>query len=133
MRKSRTGFILGLTGGLVALGAGAYYCLVGSIFSDLGGNATLFTILSWLMFAGAIVSIVGACLCFKKARVGGLLLFLGALMTCALTVYTIILTETFTASVITSLIFSLLPSVAILIASIFAVCAKKQKKLRYRG
>lgn len=64
-------FILGVTGSTFGMLGGicTTMCSFGS-----GGSAFFF------IFGGSIIGLIGACLCFKKAKIGSLLELLGALM-----------------------------------------------------
>ena len=77
-RKSIVGFILGIIGGVFTLGLATSLLFATTIVDEVNqvtsSNLTLFT---WLMFAGAIVTIVGASLCFNKSRIGGLVMLAG--------------------------------------------------------
>ena len=127
-RKSVAGFVLGLLGGLASSGYGFLFALIG----DLGNSTNLdlidaqgfliFTILSWALFLGGIMSIIGASLCFKKARAGGVLLLIGSICSGAFWGYNFSLLPT--QIMITSIVFSFLPTILTLIGAIVALAAK---------
>ena len=127
-RKSVAGFVLGLLGGLASTGYGFLFALIG----DLGNSTNLdlidekglmiFTILSWALFLGGILSIVGASLCFKKARVGGALLLVGSLCSGAFWGYNFSILPT--QLMLSSVVFSFLPTLLTLIGAIVALAAK---------
>lgn len=127
-RKSVAGFVLGLLGGLSSTGYGFLFTIIG----DLGESTNLdlidekglliFTVLSWALFLGGVMTIVGASLCFKKARTGGVLLLIGALSSGAFWGYNFAVLPS--QLMITSLVFNFLPTILTLIGAIVALAAK---------
>ncbi|MBQ4561562.1 MAG: zinc ribbon domain-containing protein [Clostridia bacterium] len=79
--KSIPAFIIGLIGSILALFGGMCVAACAS-FSGLDGKALFFLV------GGSIVGMVGACMCFKKANIGSLLMIGGAIMIaiCAFTI-----------------------------------------------
>ena len=127
-RKSVAGFVLGLLGGLASTGYGFLFTVIGDFGSLTDGDLIdekslmIFTILSWALFLGGIMSIIGASLCFKKARAGGALLLVGALCSGAFWGYNIALLPS--EAMLTSIVFSLLPTLLTLIGAIVALASK---------
>lgn len=127
--RSVVGFVLGLLGSLGILSISMGSIFLGSAFLDLGGATSILTILSWVAFAGAILGIFGSSLCFKKARAGGALLFIGSLTAIVLLGYIIsqivALDIAMSSTIIALLIFSAIPSLLMFIGSICGMSAKK--------
>lgn len=128
-RKSIIGFILGIIGGVFTLGLATSLLFATTIVDEVNqvtsSNLTLFT---WLMFAGAIVTIVGASLCFNKSRIGGLVMLAGFGLSVPYAVLLFKECDYTSATNITTLVFSCLPLVATLVASISAFFGKKTKQ-----
>lgn len=125
--RSITGFVMGLLGSLGIFIVAMSSVFLGSFIGDIGVETNLLTILSWVAFAGSILGIVGASLCFKKAKIGGVLLFFGSLMAMSLLGYIIsqvVLLGTFNATLIATLVFTSIPAFLMLIASFFGMGAK---------
>lgn len=128
MKRSISAFVLGLIGSIFCLYQGFGVALFGDIANSITGEgvATIFVLLGWVCFLGAILGIVGASLCFKKARVGGVLLLISTLMCGALTGYALISILSVSADglAVSSLMMQIIPVILILIATILAFCAK---------
>ena len=91
MRKSISAFVFGLIANIAFLAWGFFFAVLGDIASALGGgSATLVLILSWLCFLGAIAGIIGSAQCFKRARVGGIILAVSTVCGAALLLYVFI-------------------------------------------
>lgn len=126
MRKSVAGFVLGLLGGIGALMISGISVLGSAALFDVGATDSFAFILSWLMFAGSILAIVGASLCFKKARMGGIMLLISAITALAYLGYSIYQMSqvALITSTITLLIFLAIPSILILVGAIVALAAR---------
>lgn len=131
MRKSISGFILGLLGAVACLFVSIGFLFVGAVV-DGTDTVGLLTIFGWLSFVGSILGIVGCSLCFKKARFGGVLLLLATVLCCSYKVYSLSIVDfsTYLASSVgmLSLVFSLIPLLLLFIASICALSARKTSK-----
>lgn len=135
IRKSVPGFVFGLLGGLGLLLISTLSVFLGSLLIDVGINASnTLTILSWVAFGGSIIGLIGTGLCFKKARAGGIMMLISAISAGTFlgwTIYQLItLNINFTTSIITTLIFSAIPFVLVLVGAISALIAKQKKKRR---
>lgn len=131
MRKSVSAFVFGLIGSIFSLWWGFTFGLIGdvgsSIIGGLGGSSgTLNTmqILGWLCFVGAIIGIIGASLCFKKARTGGIVLAFSTLACGSLLLYLFINAVKGGAMVPTLILIFLLPVIFMLVATVSAFIAK---------
>lgn len=133
MRRSVAGFVLGLIGGI-----GIFIISIPSIIgsaavTDIGladSETTLFLVLAWLMFVGSILAIVGASLCFKKARIGGVLLLISAITAFAFLgfeIYRVCSLVELNTTLITLIVFLAIPSILILIGSIIALATKMRE------
>lgn len=132
MRRSVAGFVLGLIGGIGIFIISTPSIIGSAAISDLGladTETTLFLVLSWLMFIGSILAIIGASLCFKKARIGGILLLISAITALAHVGFTIyqVAQVALVSSTITLLIFQAIPAILIIVASIIALSAKPRE------
>lgn len=82
-RKSISGFVLGLLSGLFSVGLG-YFTFAPLILvlalsvGNFWANAIIFSAILYSMCG--ISSIIGACLCFRHARAGGIVLLVSALI-----------------------------------------------------
>ena len=134
MRKSVTSFVCGLIGSLFCLGWGFFAAFImnvaGAISSAIGGSAdstiTVVYLLGWLCFIGAILGIVGASNCFKKARVGAILLTIATIMCVPLHIYIFVKFPTIGgAFVLSRIVIVLLPVILLATATVLAWIAKK--------
>lgn len=130
MRKSITGAVLGLIGGIILTIMGLTFTLSTSLVLDVVGEGLgLVVILSWAMFLGGILGIIGASLCFKKARVGGILLLGSFVLTIGYVVnYFAKLAELGSTGAETTFItlgaFMAIPCILVLVGGILGVVAK---------
>lgn len=136
MRKSVPGFVLGLVGFLFCLGWGYIFGIVGDIVGGIAGStggeaaeaaswvANTIVTLGWLCFLGAIAGIVGASLCFKKARIGGIVMICATAVTTPLLIYTLI--QSIKAGTLSpsTIITILLPLALIVAGDVCAMLAK---------
>ncbi len=126
MRKSVTAFIFGLIGGIFCLGWGFF----GGVISDIGASASedsswvITQVLGWLEFLGAIGAIVGACQCFKRARIGGIILACSTAACCGLNIYTFTDLTRVGMGIGTAIILILLPIIFLIVATVCAFLAK---------
>lgn len=138
-RRSIPSFILGLVGSIFAF-VGAYLYIAvftfGAVFAKLikfdDGGATEFYIFgSWLALAGAIVGVIGICFCFRKSRIGGIILLIAAAMIATIQIRITIDTMKVNGSFgFFSMFFNLLPSALILIAAIVGIIRKPEEKTK---
>ena len=125
-RRSISGFVTGLVGILIGIPTGFYAYIILALLLGLGG----FDVLAYsiyLFYIAGIVAIVGICFYFVKARVGGILMLISALLyfvpfACGLYA-TISLGEDAT-SMIFALMIGNIPTVLLLISAILGLCAK---------
>ena len=89
-RKSIPGFVMGLISGIV-MGFISFYLIIvfGIVDSVAAANAqvTHYSLLGYSNMVGAIMAILGAALCFKRARVGGIIMLIGSAFMLAVPVY----------------------------------------------
>lgn len=136
MRKSVPGFVLGLIGFLFCLGWGYIFGIVGDIVGGIAGStgseaadaasgvANTITTLGWLCFLGAIAGIVGASLCFKKARIGGIVMICATAVSAPLLIYAFV--QSIKAGTLSpsTIITILLPLALIVAGDVCAILAK---------
>ena len=72
-KKCLPAFIIGLVGGILGMFGGL--CTTMCSFSSSAGNSAFL-----LIFCGAVIAVVGSCLCLTKARIGSAVQLLGTLM-----------------------------------------------------
>lgn len=135
MRRSVPAFILGLVGSLFSLwwgfisgiGGGLVGSIIGAAGASDGGITTTISLLGWLAFLGAIVGFVGSGNCFKKARVGGIMLAVTTLMCSPIQIYYFVKSVSAATMMIpTIIIVFLLPVVLLVVATVLALCARKR-------
>lgn len=73
--KCLPAFILGLIGSVFGIFGGLCTTMCSSVVSSSRGNAAFI-----LIFLGAIVGLIGACLCMNKPKIGSLLELASAIM-----------------------------------------------------
>lgn len=125
MRKSITGFICGLIGSLFSLFWGFVCGITGSAFglATDAAEVIVFQVLGWVSFLGAILGIVGAALCIKKAKKGAICLTIASALCGALQIYLFV--KAFATSfLMTSIIVFLLPTILLIVSTVFAWIAK---------
>lgn len=137
MKRSLPAFIMGLITSIFCLFWGFITVLAGNFITSLigalesagsgveaGASSTgvAIIVLGWLCFLGGILGIIGASQCFKKAKVGGILLAISTVMCGSLLIYLFINTikNTGTQMLVTSIMIYLVP-VGLFIAS--TICA----------
>ena len=130
-RRSIAGFVMGLISG-IGMGIMSYYLIVvfaiADSFAAAADQATYYSLLPYANMVGAILAIVGACLCFKRARAGGIIMLIGALFMLTTPVYSIITSNEF----VPLLGLIILPIVLLVIGAICAMTAKvREPKLSY--
>jgi len=84
-KRSIPSFVLGLLAGLLVFVFGyvvtIVFGLVAGLSEEVGEIFVKFhSISSYLLYAGAILSILGSAFCFSKARVGGILLIIASIL-----------------------------------------------------
>lgn len=128
--RSISSFVLGLVAGLI-LGLISFYLiiifgLVDSIGTVASGEIQRgLTAIAWVSMLGSILSIVGASLCFTKARIGGIIMFVAIACLCVLPIYSLIIsTGVISISII---MLWIIPVVCVLIGAILAIKAKKKE------
>lgn len=136
VRKSIPAFVLGLLSNLFCLVFGFYIALIGDLFGSLGGaisgegglgEAWIIVVLGWVCMIGAIIGIVGCAKCFKKAKIGGILLAVACGMTGSLLIYMFVTMLSSTESMMTtSILIYLIPFAMNVIAMICAFTAKEE-------
>lgn len=138
MKRSLPAFIIGLITSIFSLFWGFSTVLFGNFITALisginssGGSGVeassttvgvVIMILGWLGFLGGILGIIGASQCFKKAKIGGILLTISSVLCGSLLIYLFVKTtiNTGTKMLVTSIMIYLVP-VALFIAS--TICA----------
>jgi len=136
MRRSVTAMICGLIGSLFSLFWGFIFGVGGDLFKIIPTDeatklATTFTVLGWLAFIGGIVGIVGSALSLKKARKGAICLTVATVLSGALQLYIFgKVVGGSGSSIMTFIIIFLLPTVLLVVASVFAWLAKETEPSR---
>ena len=74
-QKCLPAFILGLIGSIFGIFGGLCTTMCAGLVSSSGGNSAFI-----LIFGGAIVGLIGACLCLNKAKIGSVLELVAAIM-----------------------------------------------------
>ena len=92
MEKSKIGFTFGIIGGILAIVVaiifGFVFLVLGAFIAAFGAKVpSYFMALILLMFIGGFLGIVGGMLCVKKAKIGGIVEIVGAVLMCPLLVY----------------------------------------------
>ena len=134
MRRSVTAMICGLIGSLFSLWWGFIFGSFGDLLKIIPTDeasrlATTLTVLGWFAFIGGIVGIVGSSLSLKKARKGAICLTIATVFSGALQLY--IFGKTVSGSnIMTSVMIFLLPTVLLVVASVFAWLAKETEPTR---
>ena len=128
MRKSTTGFVCGLIGSLFSLFWGFICGITGSALglATDAAEVLVFQLLGWASFLGAILGIVGASLCLKKAKKGAVCLTIASVLCGALQIYLFVKGFN-TAFFMTIIIVFLLPTILLATATVFAWIAKRTK------
>ena len=129
MRKSISGFVFGLIASIAFVIWGFLSAVLGDIVSSLGGESVLITILSWLCFLGGIAGIIGASFCFKKAKVGGIVMVASTVCGSSLLIYYFVNMLKSDGNVTTSIFLCIVP-VGLAIAG--TVCALLAKPVQVR-
>lgn len=81
MKRSIAGFVLGLIGGIIGIMGGLCDSACAAAESTLTtGSADGGLIPIFFVVGGSILGLVGGCLCFKKAGVGGAMQLIAAAM-----------------------------------------------------
>jgi len=137
MRRSVTAMICGLIGSLFSLFWGFIFGVGGDLFNIIPTDeasklATTFTVLGWFAFIGGIVGIVGSALSLKKARKGAICLTVATVFSAALQLYIFgkVVGGSSGSSIMTFIIIFLLPTVLLIVASVFAWLAKETEPSR---
>ena len=125
MRKTTTGFVCGLIGSLFSLFWGFICGITGSALglATDAAEVLVFQLLGWASFLGAILGIVGASLCLKKARKGAICLTVASVLCGALQLY-LFIKAFHTSFFMTIIIVFLLPTILLATATVFAWIAK---------
>lgn len=124
--KSIAGFVLGLIAGIIFLLASFYLILLFGVIEGIaesfnGTTSQVPSFLAWATALGAVMSIIGAALCFKKAKTGGVIMLIATGLLTVFPAYVIIQTETINSL----LLYWFIPLGLLLIGAICALCAKK--------
>ncbi len=129
MRRSVTSLICGLIGSLICLAWGFIGAVAGNIITGVseGETGTLFSVLAWFGFFGAIVGIVGSALCVKKAKPSGAICLSIATILCgSFHIYCFAKIAAMEAVWMTLIVFTFLPVVLLIVSTVMAFCAKEQ-------
>ncbi len=133
-QKSVSGFVLGLISGLILLfisfimlvAISAILALVAAL-AERTELMVAFNILNILSGVGAIIMIIGACLCFKKAKIGGILLIISPLLCIGLPCVLILFSTTYTLQTIILYLIWFAIIVMPLVGGILALVKNRKK------
>lgn len=142
IRKSIPSFVLALIAGIVTILVGIYTAWVSVVIAAFGGTQyLLFLALGWTCIIGGIVAIVGASFCFRRAKVGAIILTIVTATAGVALVWIFIKIMEASSSASTSAeelsslsagvflgVFTLIPAIMYVIATIFAYLAKPINK-----
>ena len=138
MRKSFLALIMGVVSSAIEFLFSLFMVFVLSLTSDIANSLseevnvslTIIVLLGWLMVIGAIIAIVGSCLCGKRSRLGGILILAGVLMCLGITIFNIIsvVNNEFSASGFAMLVFSLVPVILMTISGFIGIFAKTKSE-----
>ena len=130
-RRSIPGFVMGLISGIVMAIISWYATVILSIpdgFNAAQGHITYYTWLGYAGMLGAILAIIGAAFCFKRARLGGTFMLVGIAFAMVLPIYAFITGPEFSS--LMGLV--IMPIVLLMIAAICALTAKvREPKLAH--
>lgn len=125
--RSIAGFIMGLLPGILFLFISFYLVLIFGIIetsvSSAGGDISgLPSFIAWATAFGSVFSIIGAAMCFKKAKLGGVFMLIAFGLLCVLPGYVL---ATNGNSMMTLMMFWFVPLFVLLVGAICALSAKK--------
>jgi len=134
-RRSIGGFVTGLIGVITGVPIGIYLfyvILIVAAFASIGSNSTLMTgflpVSIWFLPLAEIFAIVGVCFYFNKARVGGVLMLIAAILyALPIILFITILEDGFHATFL--LVLGFAPAILFLIAAILGLCARSKTKI----
>ena len=132
MRRSVTALICGLIGSLFSLVWGFSFGVGANLFDTItdSNSPSVFSILGWIAFLGAILGIIGSALSLKQAKKGAICLTIATVMCGALQVY--LFAKAVSGSfLMTAIIIFLLPIVLLIVASIFDWISKDKEVEKY--
>lgn len=126
--KSVVGFVMGLLSGVI-LGIESFYVFFVLVLADAltqasGKSSIIFNILCLACAIGPVLAIVGASFCFKKSKIGGVIMFIAFLMLSMVPIYAIVNSTELQKT----LILWIIPLIALLIGAICALSVKKKQK-----
>ncbi len=135
-RRSVTSFVLGLISGLLVLAGAWIFTFLFALVVGLNDKVpatleALFNINVYLVYIGAILSIIGASLCFNKARAGGIILLVAFIF---LAFYPLVIalilasTGSFGSSILSFGIICI-PALFTFVAGLLGIFAKSRPKL----
>ena len=122
-RRSIPSFVLGLISGIILLiisCVATYLLMIPDAINMAAGRITYYSLLGYSSMVGTVIVIVGAALCFKRARTGGVLMLVGMAFFLVLPIYSIVSMPAFSLWSY----FYITPLVLLIIAMIFAFSAK---------
>ena len=130
MKKTITGLVLGLIGGIISLFWGFVCGVLGYAASIIGSSAggsgfNWLYLLGWLSFEGAIFAIVGASNCVKHAGRGATCLLIATVLCGSLQIYLFCNAIAGSTPIVTLVIVLLLPTILLAVATLFAYFAKE--------
>ncbi len=126
-RKSIPAFVLGLLSGISVLIFGAVAILIFGLVAGLSDKVSevlenVHAVSTYLIYAGAILSILGSAFCFSKSRVGGVLMIIAsALLIFFPIINTILIILTSSTESIFLLILTYIPAVLSIIGAVLAM------------
>lgn len=135
MRRSILALVMGIISSSIEFIFSLIMVFILSLVSDIANSLsdnvdislTIVLILGWVMVLGAILAIVGAALCGKRSRLGGILILVGVLMCLGITIFNIISVikdNSAAASNIALIFFSSIPVLLMIISGFVGIFAK---------
>ena len=135
MRRSILALVMGIISSSVEFIFSLIMVFILSLVSDIAHglsdnvdiSITIVLILGWVMVLGAILAIVGAALCGKRSRLGGILILIGVLMCLGITIFnliSVIKDNSAAASNIALIFFSSIPVLLMIISGFVGIFAK---------
>lgn len=141
MRRSILALVMGIISSSIEFIFSLFMVFTLSLVSDIANSLsdnvdvslTIVLILGWLMVLGSILAIVGAALCGKRSRLGGILILIGVLMCLGITIFNlinVIKDSSAAASNIALIFFSSIPVFLMIISGFVGIFAKTKVEVQ---
>jgi len=141
MRRSILALVMGIISSSIEFIFSLFMVFTLSLVSDIANSLsdnvdislTIILLLGWLMVLGSILAIVGAALCGKRSRLGGILILIGVLMCLGITIFNlinVIKDSSAAASNIALIFFSSIPVLLMIISGFVGIFAKTKVEVQ---